>query len=322
MSKYSPFHITGVLAAVLWAQNAAAADLLLSGEPMAEQELDLTLPAVSAPNGKFELYGGFTNPGNAAFRAAGSVSLPVGHSYGVQIDAAVQGSGAGFLYGGAMHGFTRDPDSYLLGLTGAVVRGPSGILGIVGVEGELYLDRVSLEGWAGIGGLNYDDPLLTDLTGIFVFADAAYYLTDDFRLSIGGTHLLGVNSLHLGAEYQVRDFQMPFSLTGDVRVAHTGAYSVMGGIKGYFGEPGKSLIDRHRQDDPPNRALSLFSASGSLLYAQAPVCTPTIEVGGYYGIIQGNGCFPSNPEQFCIDSGFAGWDSWAGLDGECYGGAT
>jgi hypothetical protein len=171
---------------------------------------------------------------------------------------------------------------------------------VIGVEGEVYLDRVSLEAWAGVGGLNYDDPLLADLTGVFIFADAGYYVTDDIRVTAGVSHLLGENSLHLGAEYLMRDFSVPVSLTADLRVTHTGAYSIMGGIKGYFGgnDSGKSLIGRHREDDPWNRALSLFTAAGSLLYAKATPTVPSVEYdeeGCIIGVtewVDGEGCLP------------------------------
>lgn len=275
MAKFTALNVSGALAAVLWAQGGAAqaADLILySPEPVADGNYDLTLPAVSAPNGKIELYGGMVNPGGPGFRAAGSLSLPVADRFGVQLDIGVVGSAAGPVFGGAVHGFTRDPENYLLGLTGAVARGPTGTMGVVGVEGELYLDRLSFEAWAGVGGIDYD--VLPDVTGVFVFADAGYYVTDDFRLTAGFSHLIGENSLHLGSEYLMRDFtQMPVSLTTDVRVSQSGAYSVMAGFKGYFGsdDSGKSLIDRHRQDDPPNRALSIVSGVTGLLTKEPEV---------------------------------------------------
>lgn len=193
---------------------------------------------------------------------------------------------------------------------------------MIGVEAEAYLDRWSIEAWGGVGGLNYDDPALADLTGVFLLADAAFYPTDDFRLLAGVSHLLGENGLHFGAEYLLRDqLSMPVSLTADVRVTQTGAYAVMGGIKGYFGgdDSGKSLIDRHRQDDPPNRALSLFTAAGGLLYATAPAptdCSPTVgsPTGGFVPIDNFD-CLASDPEEFCINNGFSEYSG----DGECYG---
>ena len=301
MGKYSALNITGALAAVLWAQGGAAqaADpIIYSPEPVSSGGYDFTAPAVSAPNGKIELYGGMVNPGGPGFRAAGSLSLPVTDQFGVQFDAGVVGSSAGPIFGGAVHAFTRDPDNYLLGLTGAVARGPTGTIGVIGVEGELYLDRLSLEAWAGVGGIDYD--VLPDVTGIFIFADAGYYVTDDFRLTAGFSHLIGKNSLHLGSEYLMRDFtQMPISLTTDLRVSHSGAYSVMAGIKGYFGgdDPGKSLIDRHRQDDPPNRALSIVSAATHLLTKEEDE--------------------PEDPEAACLEMGpYYYWDGDECIDTE------
>jgi hypothetical protein len=275
--KYSAYNITGVLAALLSMQSAAiAADVLYSPVPVEDEDLDLGLPAVSDPNAKFELYGGFTNPDGFAGRVGGSISLPVGDRFGVQIDGAVQASGAGTLFGGAVHAFTRDPDAYLLGITAGVVRGPSGTLGAIGAEGELYLDRLSLEGWAGFAALDYDDAMLNDLSGAFAIGDVAYYPTDDWRIGMGASYLLGETGLHLNTEYLLRDFDLPISIVGDARVFSSGAYSVMGGIKGYLGpDPGKSLIDRHRQDDPRNRVIDLFSAAGALQEeAEEPELTP------------------------------------------------
>src|SRR5690606_4834099 len=53
--------------------------------------------------------------------------------------------------------------------------------------------RVSLEGWAGWATLEYDDPMLADDSGFFGFGDLAFYPTDDWRLSIGVTSILGTN---------------------------------------------------------------------------------------------------------------------------------
>ena len=136
--KVSRYSICTALAAVLWAQNASAADLVLySPEPVDQQEIDLVLPAVSGINGKLELdIGAFNPPSSAVFRAAGSLSIPVGDALGVQLDVSAQNSGAGFLYGGAIHAFTRDPMAYLVGVTAAAVRSPEGTLAVAGPEAE------------------------------------------------------------------------------------------------------------------------------------------------------------------------------------------
>ncbi|WP_156342929.1 hypothetical protein [Devosia sp. A16] len=247
---------------------ASAADLILSPEPIADQYVDLVLPAVSAVNGKLELdFGGVTDPDSAIFRAAGSISVPIGERFGVQGDVAVGSIDGEWAFGGALHAFTRDPSSYLLGVTAGVVVVDGARLAAVGPEAELYLDRISLEGWAGWAALDYDDALLTDENGFFAMGDVAWYPTDDWRISLGGASILGRESLNLATEYQFSDLGFPLSGVGEVRAYDTGAWSARIGIKGYFGEPGKSLIDRHRQDDPRNRALDLFSAAGDLFTA-------------------------------------------------------
>jgi hypothetical protein len=227
------------------------------------------LPAVSAINGKLELdFGGITDPESATFRAAGSLSVPIGERFGVQGDVAIGNIDDTWSFGGALHAFTRDPSSYLLGVTAGVVVADGARLAAIGPEAELYLDRISLEGWAGWAAIDYEDALMTDESGFFAIGDVAWYPTDDWRLSIGGASILGRESLKLATEYQFSGLGFPLSGVGEVRAYDTGAYSFRVGIKGYLGDPDKSLIDRHRQDDPPNRALDLFSAAGDLLTAE------------------------------------------------------
>ena len=246
--------------------TAAAADLILYPEPAAEQPVDFVLPAVSGPNGKFELdIGALSDPSSAIFRAGASFTLPVGDTFGLQGDLAVGSFADEWVGGGALHAFTRNPSSYLIGVTAGVVAADGAMLGAIGVEGELYLDRISLEGWAGWAALEYDDPMMSDDSGFFGVGDLAFYPTDDWRLSIGVTSILGSESLKLATEYQFADLGIPFSGTGEIRAYDTGAWSAKIGIKGYFGgDSDKSLIDRHRQDDPPNRVLDLFSAANRL----------------------------------------------------------
>lgn len=247
--------------------TASAADLvILDPAPAAEQDVGFAMPAVSGPNGKFELdLGGLTDPSSAIFRAAASFSLPVGDTFGLQGDLAVGSFADEWMGGGALHAFARDPSSYLIGITAGVVAADGAALGAIGAEGELYLDRISLEGWAGWAALDYDDPMLSDDSGFFGIGDIAYYATDDWRLSLGVSSILGSNSLRFATEYQFADLGFPLSGTAEARYHDTDAWSAKIGIKGYFGgDPDKSLIDRHRQDDPPNRVLDLFAAAGQL----------------------------------------------------------
>jgi len=253
---------------------AMAADLILSPEPIADQYVDLVLPAVSDINGKLEItFGGLSDPESAIFRGGASLSVPIGERFGVQGDVAIGSLDSQWSFGGALHAFTRDPSSYLLGVTAGVVVADGSRLAAIGPEAELYLDRISLEGWAGWAAIDYDDMVTPNENGFFAMGDIAYYATDDWRISLGGASILGRESLNLATEYQFTGFGLPLSGTGELRAYDTGAWSAKIGIKGYFGDPDKSLIDRHRQDDPRNRALDLFSAAGDLLTAD-PALTP------------------------------------------------
>lgn len=240
-----------------------AADPLVI-EPAEQQGVGL--PAVSGVNGKLELdLGALSDPSGMSFRGGGSLSVPLGQRFGLQGDLFVGSLDGDWSVGGALHAFTRDPASYLLGVTAGVVVADGSRLATLGVEGELYLDRISLEGWAGLAALDYDHPMMADDSGMFAMGDLAYYPTDDWRVSIGATSMLGLESLKLATEYQFSGLGLPLSGTGEFRAYDTGAYSVKVGLKGYFGDEDKSLIERHRQDDPPNRALDLFNAAGDLL---------------------------------------------------------
>jgi len=296
-------------------QSAYAADLIVDQGVIVDPDADL--PAVSGLNGKWELDPGILT-GSPGVRAAGSISLPVGKSFGIQLDGQASLSGNGLTYGGAAHAFTRNPSTYLAGITAGFVRAPGATLGAIGFEGEIYADQFSIEGWAGVAGLDYVDPNLLDKTGLFVMGDIAYYATPNWRVAAGGSYVLGDTALRLSTEYQFTGLGMPLSATGDARLHTNGSYSITVGLKGYFGgDPDKSLIERQRQDDPPNRAIDLFTAAGSQLYATAapppppPACTPSFSSQPTVS----TDCFPSDPEAFCIDNGY---DDFNGVTGECY----
>lgn len=245
--------------ACVWVTPTLAFDFKLLTDPATED----ALPAVSSPNGKWEFYPGMMSPGGMAFRAAGSLTVPLGQRFGAQADVMATTVGGDMIFGAAGHLFTRDPSQYLLGVTPAVVISEDARMGVLGLEAELYADRVSVEAWGGLAAVDYVNPADPDEVGFFGMVDFAYYPLDDLRLAIGARTVLGDTSLHLGGEYLLSDMGMPVSLAGDALFHTTGEYSVMFGVKGYLGPTGeqKSLIDRHRQDDPRNRALDLFYAS-------------------------------------------------------------
>jgi len=115
------------------------------------------LPAVSSVNFKVDLSGGEMQ-NSAALAGDASVTVPVTHSFGVQLDARTSFTGSGDVYaGGAGQWFWRDPSKGLLGVYGSyaldetfnttLAGGAARMftVGRVGVEGDYYLGRVSLE---------------------------------------------------------------------------------------------------------------------------------------------------------------------------------
>lgn len=241
---------------------------MLSPEPMATQDVDLQAPAVSGVNGKLELdFGALTNPQVGTARLGGSLTVPVGNAFGLQGDVALTSTDGDLTWGGALHAFTRDPNSYLLGVTAGYVANDGASLAAFGPEAELYLGNISLEGWVGWASAEYDDVSLDDETGAFFIGDVAAYITDDWRVSAGAAFILGEGSLRLATEYQLSDLGMPLSVTGEVRAYDDDRWMAKIGLKGYFGGSDKTLIERHRQDDPPNRVLDLFGSASTLLAA-------------------------------------------------------
>lgn len=208
-----------------------------------------SLPAVSGPNGKLSAFGGGQDGG--IYGVEGSFTVPLGFPYGFQIDGMVgSGKGAAF-YGVGGHLFWRDPAKGLLGLYGSYVSWDvnSGVIGSiggadvgkVGVEGEAYLGRFSLEGLATYQFGTFD--------GFAGKALLAYYPADNLRLDGGIRYLEGPGAIGMvNAEWQ------PHAGSGLTLYA-SGSFGsdysqALGGLRYYFGDTGKSLIRRHREDDP------------------------------------------------------------------------
>lgn len=254
--------------------SSTAICLVLAGSVKAA-DLDVpifeegTKPAVSGINGKLDLgynYIDFNNvPGyfDAPY-AIGTISLPVGHSFGVQFDAGYARysssvlPGSVTIGGGAIHAFWRNPDVALAGIYAHYVDlsvGPvnAGVWRL-GAEAEIYLDRVSLEAFAGADLLNAPAGNQEFFTGDIY---AAFYATDNIRLQAGVVHSFNNTVGRIGGEAM-----LPFGGNNVSLYAHgsfgSGIDSVHAGMRIYFGEQGKSLIDRHRQDDPKTRLNDFF----------------------------------------------------------------
>jgi len=215
-------------------------------------------PAVSAPNGKFSVEGGFSGTGGSGL-GLGSYTLPLGQSFGIQFDGALGSLDSNVLYGGGVHIFTRDPSRYLLGLYGSYHTSNGIDIWRTAGEFQLFGDRASLEGLAGIEGVEFPGtsgglPVINQSnTHFFGQANLDYYPTDDLRLSAGVKYADQTVLGTADAEYLLHGLSMPVSVFVDGQFGQSNDDQVMGGVRGYVGGgPTKTLLARQRHDDPPN----------------------------------------------------------------------
>lgn len=96
---------------------------------------------------------------------------------------------------GALHLFYRDPDAYQIGgfvqvtqqshFYSAANSYESRTRSIVGAEGQLFLDSLTLYGQAGLMHEDFGNGSYTQ-TGAFVTGQARYFLTPDFKVDLHG----------------------------------------------------------------------------------------------------------------------------------------
>lgn len=241
-----------LLASLCWV--ALLGGQSLASEPTSDSEpVSETLPAVDGVNAKVSILGAVD--GVNGFGAAGAVTFPIGHHFGFQVDgvaAHVETDLIGDIdvYATAAHLFWRDPSVGLLGLYGDVahldiLNGLNFYTG--GIEGALYLGQFTLHGLAGI-----NDGDLID-TGFFSRARFSYYPIDDLELHIGLSYTQDRSHFLYGAEWA---FANNASVTPSLFVNGTLSESgdsgaVFAGLRFYLGQHDKSLLRRHREDDPP-----------------------------------------------------------------------
>jgi len=232
--------IAGFVATLLWPSAKAAADGV----------------AVSGVNGKAALLGGVSKDTGAGL-AEGSLSAPLGDSFGVQLDGAIGKREPRTAGGGGAHVFWRDPQSALVGLTAERVWIGGRFFDRFGAESEYYRP-----GWMLAGSAGYQDGFPPH--SVYTKLDLGIYVTEDLLVS-SGFHQSGGRYFAVGGiEWQ--PILVPnargIALFADGGVGTHDNEFIVAGIRWYFGAD-KSLERRHREDDPPNTVGSdLFENAG------------------------------------------------------------
>ncbi len=222
----------------------------------------LVSPAVSGPNFKFEPYGGWATRndggGQGIWGVAGAFTMPIGQSWGLQIDGLGGQWGSNTFYGAAGHLFWRDPAVGLAGVYGSFkhLDTPTGSnLGQVAFEGEYYMPQATAR--AVIGGESLDAQ-----TRVFTRLDLDWYATPDLALTVGYHYTGGESALALGGEWLMPQGvgSHRVSLFAEGRIGQNNHNSVLAGLKLYNGQA-PTLIDKHRRDDPKiDKSLWAFAS--------------------------------------------------------------
>lgn len=252
----------------------------LASEPTVESEpSNQSRPAVDGVNGKLS-FGG-SGGDLEGFGVSASVSMPLGHRFGFQLDGAFAEVDTRLyedisVYAVGAHLFWRDPDKGLLGLYGDTthIDVPGGIsLFTLAVEGALYLERFTIDGVAGIEGGEAVD------TGFQSHIHLNYYPTDNVSLRIGHAYAFDRNGFALGGEWALGASNGVTPSLYAVGIANQDdRRTVVAGMKFYFGQQDKTLIRIHREADPKTYVAQDYEHQGSDYdpYIE-PTLTPTLK---------------------------------------------
>lgn len=216
-------------------------------------------PAVSGVNSKFSVEGGAVRTNNNGSSgmglAQGSFTIPLGQSFGLQIDGAAATAYDSFMGGGAAQLFWRNPQQGLVGAFGSIGGGNGYTVSWFGGVAEYYAHSLTLGAHAG-----YQTAYNTAASnGGIAMGRLTYYPIPDLALTAGGGVITNRGFGEISVEYLPElNGRRSISLFANAGVGSNSSYAVTAGLRMYFGSD-KTLIRRHREDDPP----SIFSLGGS-----------------------------------------------------------
>ncbi|MBX9633496.1 MAG: hypothetical protein K2X44_00820, partial [Magnetospirillum sp.] len=188
-------------------------------------------PAVSAPNLKIDAVAGALSGGPAVLGGM-TGTAPLGHDFGVQLDAAVGSADRDMRGGFAGHLFYRDPHSMLLGVTGmwSNIGGPQAgaqsDIRRVGAEAEFYFGDFSVLPSVGVQNDHADSTGYASLGGI-------YYATPNLALGASVSGVANSRAVQTGLEYRP-DSGGSMSYLVDMGMGNEGPAFLLAGVRFSF----------------------------------------------------------------------------------------
>ncbi len=245
---------------------------VLLAPPIAAARADGPAPAVSAVNGKISGEGGLASVNGESSGvgvARGSITTPIGHAFGLQLDGVAGTSFNAPFGGGTAHVFWRDPAIGLFGPVVSIAGGSSMRLGWYGAEAELYAGLFTFGAWGGYHEAS-DGAFGVNASSGFYGGSVTAYPIPDLAMALGAnsefSRMAGTAALEFQPDLVARH-NVAFYVNGEV--AEHSSYAVTAGVRFYFG-PDKPLIRRHREDDPPSvgtAAAAFESATAGIVPA-------------------------------------------------------
>jgi hypothetical protein len=253
-----------------------------------------TYQAVDGLNGKVDAWGGQLAK-KSFYGTKGAVATPLAGAYGLQVDGAVGKFDHRRFAAAGLHLFWRNPSIGMYGLYVAYGDTKSAVgdvhIGNVAAEFGWYHGRWSIEGIAGVEFGNRVVGIVPTPLGNVVqtidiktrFLDkinVSYYLHDNVKAFVGHRYIGGKNAAALGLElaHPIPRTTAMGALFVEGRVGeYTG---IWGGLKLYVGNKDKSLIRRHREDDPIEWTPESQTTGVSNSSSTTPVASPPTDGGG------------------------------------------
>lgn len=294
---------SAVIAASLITTSVFASDAPIKRSVESLPLLASTKPAVDGVNGKVDVFGGagqsnalsvssisalspyVQNPSanwNAIGGALGTITVPISHQFGAQIDLGSGAFGNKANGSAAGHLFWRDPEQGLVGVYGSGIystRANGRTMWNAAGEFEKYIGNWTGKALIGIQGFGFNTTYssfygkpstFSQPDRFFDKVSLSYYPIPDLAFTVGHIYSKNTNGVNGEIEYiapQFRGGEIAPAAYVTATYGWNNASVVMAGIRVYFGNHDKSLIQRHREDDPISHGNISQQGSSRLLSA-------------------------------------------------------